>query len=107
MSAILADYAEGGAINLYGPAYGLPPVISNDNSGWLRGYGDPPPQTLVVVAWNREEVDNAFNDCRVASKMIMPYGVDNEISRDHLEVFICRGPKWPWPEFWEKARNFA
>ena len=48
-----------------------------------------------------------MNDCRVASKVEMPYGVDNEISRDHLEIFICRGLKLPWPEFWEQVRNFA
>ena len=39
--------------------------------------------------------------------MEMPYGVDNEISRDHLEIFICHSPKLPWPEFWEKVKNFA
>ncbi len=106
-TAILADYAEGGAVNLYGPAYGLPPVISQDNTGWLRGYGDPPPQTLVLVGWNQSDADYFFSDCRVGSKMTMPYGVDNEISRDHLEILICRGLKLPWPEFWEKIKNFA
>jgi len=30
--------------------------------------------------------------------MSMPYGMYNEISRDHLEIFICHGPKLPWPE---------
>jgi 4-amino-4-deoxy-L-arabinose transferase-like glycosyltransferase len=106
-TAILANYAEGGAVNLYGPAYGLPPVISQDNTGWLRGYGDPPPETLVLVGWNRPYADQFFNDCRVGNTMSMPYGVDNEISRDHLEILICRGLKLPWPEFWEKVRNFA
>ncbi len=106
-AAILADYAEGGAINLYGQAYGLPPVISNDNTGWLRGYGDPPPETLVVVGWNLADAGRYFDDCRVGSKMVMPYGVENEISYDHLEILICRSPKLPWPELWEAMRNFA
>jgi len=31
--------------------------------------------------------------------MVMPYGVENEISQDDLEIFVCRGLKLPWPEF--------
>jgi 4-amino-4-deoxy-L-arabinose transferase-like glycosyltransferase len=106
-AAILANYAEGGAVNLYGPAYGLPPVISQDNTGWLRGYGDPPPETVVLVGWTRAYADRNFNECRVGSKMTMPYNVSNEISRDHLEILICRSPKLPWPELWKQIRNFA
>jgi hypothetical protein len=34
---------------LYGPAYGLPEAISGINTYWLRGYGDPPPQTVIVL----------------------------------------------------------
>jgi hypothetical protein len=106
-AAILADYAEGGAINLYGPAFGLPPVISNDNTGWLRGYGDPPPETLVLVGWNRLDVDKYFTGCHVASKINMPYNVKNEISLDHLEIFICTETRSPWPQLWQEIRNFA
>ena len=46
---LTGNYGEAGAINLYGPAYGLPPAISAINSYWLRGYGDPPPETLLLV----------------------------------------------------------
>jgi hypothetical protein len=43
-AGILAgNYGEAGAINLYGPAYGLPEAMSGINSYWLCGYGDPPP----------------------------------------------------------------
>ena len=62
-AAILANYAEGGAINLYGPTYGLPPVISQDNTGWLRGYGDPPPRPWW---WWAEIVHMPINSSRIA-----------------------------------------
>lgn len=106
-AVIIADYAESGAINIYGSAYSLPPTISADNSGWLRGYGDQSPQTVVVVGANRLEVDRYFDICQVGSKMTMPFDVENEISQDHLEIFICRQPKLPWPELWEAIQNFA
>ena len=46
---LTGNYGEAGAINLYGPAYGLPQAISGMNSYWLRGFGDPPPQTVIVL----------------------------------------------------------
>ena len=49
LGIIGTNYGEAGAINLYGPEYGLPRAISGVNSFWYRGYGDPPPQTLIVV----------------------------------------------------------
>ena len=41
-TGILAtNYGEAGAINLYGPAYGLPRAISGVNSFWYEGYPSP------------------------------------------------------------------
>ena len=45
LGILAANYGEAGAIDLYGPAYGLPRAISGINSYWSRGYGDPPPET--------------------------------------------------------------
>ncbi len=51
--AILAgNYGEAGAIDLYGPAYGLPKAICGVNSYWLRGYGDPR-STPVAAEFDR------------------------------------------------------
>jgi hypothetical protein len=54
---LAGNYGEAGAINLYGPSYGLPVAISGMNSFWLKGYGNPPPQLLIVVG-----VPGAFAD---------------------------------------------
>jgi len=54
LGILAADDAEAGAVNLYGPAYGLPRAISGMNSNWQRGYGDPPPQTVIVVGEDRD-----------------------------------------------------
>ena len=53
-TVILAgNYGEAGALDLYGPEYGLPRVISGANSLWARGYGDPAPETAIVVGFDR------------------------------------------------------
>src|SRR6266849_2395467 len=51
------NYGEAGAINLYGPAYGLPPAISGVNSFWERSYGNPPPETLIVIGLSRQYLE--------------------------------------------------
>jgi 4-amino-4-deoxy-L-arabinose transferase-like glycosyltransferase len=107
-AGILAgNYGEAGAINLYGPAYGLPEAISGIDSYWLRGYGDPPPQTLVVVGFNRDDVQRMFEACDLAGHTSNRYGVKNEETRDHPDIFVCQRLRLPWPEFWKRLRTFG
>ena len=49
----MGNYGEAGAIEMFGPAYHLPPPISTTNSAWLRGYPTPQPTTLIVVGLDR------------------------------------------------------
>ena len=53
---LAAENDEAAALNLYGRQYGLPKAISGSDTFWLRGYGDPPPETLIVVGYSREDV---------------------------------------------------
>jgi 4-amino-4-deoxy-L-arabinose transferase-like glycosyltransferase len=107
-TAILAGtYGEAGAISLYGGAAGLPPVISGVNSYWSRGYGDPPPRSLIVLGFHREAVERLFESCDLAGRLTNHYGVRNEETRDHPDIFVCRGPRQPWPALWSRLRRFA
>ena len=102
-AGILAgNYGEAGALNLYGPALGLPRAISGANSYWLRGYGDPPPQVLVVVGIDRAGVERIFKSCTLAGQVTNAYGVLNEETTRHPDIFVCREMRLPWPEFWQE-----
>lgn len=101
------NYGEAGAIDLYGPAYGLPPVISGINSYWLRGYGSPPPQTLIVLGGHRDRLEQRFASVTLAGHTPVVHGVQNEETKDHPDIFVCRGLKGSWPELWEKIRSFG
>jgi hypothetical protein len=106
-TAILTNYSEAGAINLFGPAKGLPEAITSENSGWLRGYGNPPPKTLIIVGWNRADVDRIFETCTLAGHVTNAYGVENEDALYHHDIFICRGPRESWPELWQHVQSFG
>ncbi len=107
-TAILTgNYGEAGALNLYGPDYGLPPVISGVNSYWLRGYPNPPPETLIVVGFSAEVLDHHFAACDLAGHVTNRYGVDNEEATAHPDIFLCRQPRQPWPVLWERLQRFG
>jgi hypothetical protein len=107
-AGILAgNYGELGALNLYGEKYGLPRAISGVNSSWERGYGDPAPETLIVVGYSREFLEKHFASCEVAGRVWNKYGVANEETREDADIFVCRGLKESWAEFWKGMKKFA
>jgi len=107
MGILAGNYGEAGAINLYGGRYGLPPAISGINSLWQHGYGDPPPETLIVVGMSRRFTDRNFTACELAGHTWNRYAVENEETRDHPDIFVCRGLRQSWPEFWKNFQYYG
>jgi hypothetical protein len=107
-AGILAgNYGEVGALNLYGERFGLPRAASGVNSSWERGYGESVPETLVVVGYPRELLEKYFASCEVGGRVWNKYGVANEETVEDPEIFVCRGLKGNWEEFWRAVRKFA
>lgn len=107
-AGILAgDEGEAGAINLYGPAYGLPRAISGMNENWYRGYGDPPPQTVIIVGELRDFVDQNFESCTLSGHVTNRYGIANSSVAKWGDIYICRHLRQPWPEFWAHFRYYG
>jgi hypothetical protein len=107
LGILAGNYGEAGAINLYGERYGLPHAISGVNSFWERGYGDPPPETLIVLGYSAHFLEENFASCEVVAHTWNPYGAQNEETRDHPDIYVCRGLRRPWPEFWKEARHYG
>jgi hypothetical protein len=107
LGILAGNYGEAGAINLYGPMHGLPAAISGTNSFWVRGYGDPPPETLIVVGFSREFVESNFESCEIVARSQNRYGVANEETARHSDIFVCRRLRQSWPEFWRKFQRYG
>lgn len=107
LGILAGNYGEAGAINLYGERYGLPRAISGINSLWARGYGDPPPQTLIVIGLSRRFVERNFASCQLAAHTWNKFGVKNEETEGHPDIFVCRGLLQSWPEFWKGFQYFG
>jgi hypothetical protein len=107
LGILVGNYGEAGAIEILGPAYYLPTPISMTNSAWLRGYPVPSPSTLIVLGFSQKSAERAFTSCHLAGHVSNPYGIENEESTDHPEIFVCGGPRLSWPEFWEEYQSFG
>jgi hypothetical protein len=101
------NYGEYGAIEMFGPAYGLPKPIGTTNSEWLRGYPTPPPTTLIVIGLTREQADTIFAGCRWAGHNGNAEGIRNEESQYHPDIFVCGPPRKSWPQLWKDHQDFG
>ena len=104
---IVGNYGEGGAINLLGPHYNLPPAISGTNSAWDRSFPENQPQTLIAIGLDDDFMKEHFERCELVAHNTNPYGVINEESRDHPDIYLCHHLLQPWPEFWPHFHRFG
>jgi len=98
-----SNYGQAGAIQVLGPAHGLPRPICGHNNYWLWGPGDWSGEVLVLYGDSREEAESAFEDVteigRVHCPDCMPYEDDNPI-------LLCRRPKWGVVELWPLTKEY-
>ncbi|HEY4292636.1 glycosyltransferase family 39 protein [Luteibacter sp.] len=107
LAIAVGNYGEYGAIALLGQRYRLPTPITTINSGWLRGYPQAPPTTLIVLGNSLERANELLTDCRVAGHATNALGVVNEETRDHPDILVCGPAREPWSELWRHGPDFG
>ncbi len=90
VGVLAGDAGEAAAINLYGRGHGLPEAISGSNSHWLRGYGNPQPETVVAAGFLRADLRRSF---RSASWLaILRFPTASRITPSGItRTFSCAG----------------
>jgi hypothetical protein len=98
------NYGEAGAIDLYGPKYGIPEgsAISGHQSYYLwgpRGYAG---ESMIVMADRPERLAEIFTTCRKVARVSHPYSMPYE----HFDVYYCEGIKQPLSKLWPQLKNW-
>jgi Dolichyl-phosphate-mannose-protein mannosyltransferase len=95
------NYGEAGAIDRYGPRYGLPRAYSGHNA--YARFGIPPGSTGPVIVIGYRDPSRDFAGCREAAR------IDNGVSLANEEqggpVFVCERPRRPWADEWMSLRH--
>lgn len=94
-----ANYGEAGALDLYGPPLGLPPVVSLAGSFYFFGPGERPGEVLLFVGMEREWVDDTCPSAEEVTRVKAEWTVEE----NDVPVLVCRAPTVTVQEVW--ARN--
>lgn len=95
--AILArNYGEAGAIDFFGPRYGLPKAISPHQNYYLWGPRDYTGEIMIVLGADREASEEHCTRVEEAGTVNHPYATE------HYTIFICWGLKQPLREVWPR-----
>jgi Dolichyl-phosphate-mannose-protein mannosyltransferase len=96
------NYGQAGAIDLFGPKYGLPPAISGHQSYFLWGPRDYTGSSVIVMASNRQDLERQFASVQNVGKVFHPYSMPYE----HFDVYYCQGLKTPLRELWPQVKTW-
>lgn len=104
-SAIFADnYGEAGAVDFFGPKYGLPKAISGHQNYYLWGPGSHTGEILITISSGLEDLQAIFEEVEPAAtfthKYVMPY-------ENNSTIYICRRMKIPLRELWPKIKCYS
>jgi hypothetical protein len=100
-TAIFArNYGQAGAIDLFGPKYGLPPAISGHQSYFLWGPRGYTGESVIAMGGNQRDLESRFASVRKVAHMAHPYSMPYE----HIDIFYCQGLKVPLAQFWAAVK---
>ena len=99
---LTASYGEAGAIDRFGPAFGLPPAFSPHNS--YADFRQPTDDgaTVVAVRFTVEDLDRYFDRCRQVATVDNGHHVTNEVQRK--PIVVCHGLRGDWADVWKRMR---
>ncbi len=100
-TAIYASgYGTAGAIDYFGPVYGLPRAISGHNSYWLWGPRDYTGEIVIAIDADRRDLEQVFSSVGPGET------VDSAYAQRAITVFLCRGLKQPLRSLWPRIRTY-
>ena len=102
-TAILTgNYGEAGAIDLFGPKYGLPAALSGHQNLYFWGTHGFTGDNLITIQYGPRYLHEICNSVEEAAMHTHPWGMAEE---NHA-IYLCRGLKKPLTEIWEDQKHW-
>ncbi len=94
------SYGQAGAIDFFGPKYGLPKALSGHQSYFLWGPRRYTGESMIVMGDRRARLETLFQSVEKVGHVDHPYSMPYE----HFDVFYCRGLKQPLDKMWPQVK---
>jgi hypothetical protein len=102
-TAILANnYGEAGAINQFGPKYGLPRAICAHQTHFLWGPRDFRGDQAIVLQMSREDLQTVCASVEEVGAHFHPWGMAEE----NNPIYLCRGLTTSLPDLWPRLKHW-
>ncbi len=97
------NYGEAGAIDLFGPRYGLPAAISGHQNYFLWGPRGCRGELLITVGERPADVRTSFEEVIEMARPYHPYAMPWE---NRNPICIARRPKFTIAELWPRVKIY-
>jgi 4-amino-4-deoxy-L-arabinose transferase-like glycosyltransferase len=101
-TVLTSNYGEAGAVDLYGPADGLPAAYSGHMSFWYWGPPPAPATTAIVVGYDKSQL-GFCGSVRLAATLDNHVGVSDD--EQGAPVWICQDLRATWAAIWPSQRH--
>jgi Dolichyl-phosphate-mannose-protein mannosyltransferase len=96
------NYGEAGAIDFFGPQYGLPPAISGHQTYWFWGPHGYTGESMILLGTPLSEVKQICDQWRAVGK------TDDPLSRrdEHFTIYYCQQHRWTLQQIWPRVKHW-
>jgi hypothetical protein len=94
---LAGNYGEAGAVDFYGPRYGLPRAVSTAGTYWFFGPGNLPGEVAVAIGIEPEDLTNFYRSARVVERFDHEWLVPEQ--RDN-PIVVAEGPYRSIQDVW-------
>jgi hypothetical protein len=101
-TAIKVDnFGEAGAVDLFGPKYGLPPAISGHQNYWLWGPREYTGESMILIGeGDPESLPQKFADVEKLGHFAYPMALEE------TGIYWGQGLKWNLQEVWPETKRW-
>ena len=91
------NYGRAGALELFGPRYDLPPVVSIVGSFYFFGPGERPGKVTIFVGLSEDDLSEHCGSLELAARSTYAWTVPEE---QDVPIWVCRSPTQTLQEIW-------